>query len=273
VLKKENPKFRRSDENAVDDITHSVCTDLFSFLLQVSPEDDGVYPSALFIQEGVAVDDAEKLFQKLRYKVKGCVQSAMQLFAKMRSGRGQYAFDWVQPGDFQHSRMDIHAEQRATVPEKIMVKLRSCDVKVAFCIFPAFLKFGDDDGQNYERARVMRQANVIVDGLGDASRRLMEQIAREKEENEKKISERAPERSRQQSPEYNGQRQESRESNVRRQENNNLRRETSVRRQESNNRRHEENVQRPGRDSLIDDGGKSNRSFSLRSLVPGLVSS
>jgi hypothetical protein len=262
--------FRRSDENAVDNITNSVCTDIFSFILQISPEDDCVYPSILFIQEGVSVDDAEKMFEKLQYKVKGCVQSAMQLFAKMRSGRAQYMFDRVQPGDFQHFTMAIHAEQRATVAEKIMAKIPSCDVKVAFCVFPGFIKYGDDDGQKYDRYRVMRQANVIVDGLLDASRRLVEQIARQ-EDNERLI-----ERQKQQSPERDVQRQE---SNGHKQGNNSVRRDTSVRRetsvhrQEGNGHRHESNTHRQGRDSLIDDGGKNNRGFNLRSLVPGLVSS
>jgi hypothetical protein len=65
------------------------------------------------------------MFEKLQYKVKGCVQTAMQLFARMRSGRAQYIFEWVQPGDFQRSKMDINVEQRGTVPEKVMAKLRS----------------------------------------------------------------------------------------------------------------------------------------------------
>jgi hypothetical protein len=186
----------------------------------------------VFTQEGVSLEEGEKMFQKLQYKVKGCVQTAMQLFARMRSGRAQYLFEWIQPGDFQLARMDINVEQRSTVPEKTMAKLRSCDVKVAFCVFPAFIKYGDDDGQNYDRPRVMRQANVIVEGL-PAAAASQRQTGREERHSEEDQETALPAK-KNQSAESNG--------------------------------------HKDARDSMLDDGGKGSKLFSsFRSLVPSRV--
>jgi hypothetical protein len=92
--------------------------------------------------------------------VKKCVEKALELHSTMRSCRAHYVLEFIPNDIFQESEAQIIQEQR--VGDEVL-----CDGKhrVVFCRFPAFVKYGDDLGQNFDMRKILHQAEVVVEGL------------------------------------------------------------------------------------------------------------
>lgn len=165
LLNSVDSNVRRTDEEAAKRMTVAISAEFFAFISQAVFEETDIPPWSIFVQEGISSSDAEKKYQSFQYKVKGCVETAIQLFARMRSGRAQYTFDWIKTSEFKRSVMEVVEDQRSPIPEKKFDQLRNCDLSTKYCVQPSFVKFGDDYGQGYHRQKILQKAHVIVEGL------------------------------------------------------------------------------------------------------------
>jgi hypothetical protein len=108
------------------------------------------------------VDEAKKRADTFKAKLITCVDQAMLLYCRMRSCRANYVFQWPKQGEsFSSAWMEICQP----LPENGSRDLRDGDLKVAYSRYPALWKYGDDDGKNYNNRKLIRNAEVVVEGI------------------------------------------------------------------------------------------------------------
>jgi hypothetical protein len=104
----------------------------------------------------------KKMAENFKAKLITCIDQAMLLCCRIRSCRARYVFQWPkQGGSFSSAWMEICQP----LPENGSRDLRDSDLKVAYSRYPALWKYGDDDGTSYNNRKLIRHAEVIVEGI------------------------------------------------------------------------------------------------------------
>jgi hypothetical protein len=147
------------ENNVIDTVTNNVCVDLIHSIHQPQPGSTMFVPRTIF-QSAESDDDQLSLkYAAFQSSVKRCVEKAVRLYSVMRLGRAQYNFEFVPNDPFRNSEAQVAQEQRSgddTVADG--------EFQIAFCRFPAFVKYGDDLGETFER-KVLFPAEVILEGV------------------------------------------------------------------------------------------------------------
>jgi hypothetical protein len=112
----------------------------------------------------LGADEAElkKTAETFKAKLITCVDQAMLLYCRIRSCRARYVLQWPKQGEsFSSAWMEICQP----LPENGSRDLRDSDLKVVYSRYPALWKYGDDDGKSYNNRKLIRKAEVIVEGI------------------------------------------------------------------------------------------------------------
>ena len=91
------------------------------------------------------------------------VGKAMAMFIRLRTCRAKYEFEWYTPQNLDRTYMEISEAHSLT--EKDRRRHQETTLRVLDCRFPALIKYGEDDGKNYNIPKVVEKAEVIIDGL------------------------------------------------------------------------------------------------------------
>lgn len=91
------------------------------------------------------------------------VGKAMAMFIRLRTCRANYEFEWYTPQNLDRTSMEISEAHSLT--EKDRRRHQETTLRVLDCRFPALIKYGEDDGKNYNIPKVVEKAEVIIDGL------------------------------------------------------------------------------------------------------------
>lgn len=87
-----------------------------------------------------------------------CVVQAIRLYTRLRSCRANYCLMWAMSDQpFRSAWMEIVPK----LPEKAVGKLPG-NIAVQHCRYPALLKYGDDEGKEYEFAKCIKKADIII---------------------------------------------------------------------------------------------------------------
>ena len=150
-------------------ITGEIAQNFFATLLRATSS-EVTLPIQLFETEG---EDAAKQLRRFEQKLQDCVEAAMDLYRYMRRSKAHWSFDWVESNTLDEETMDFCEEQKTAYTEEVMrARAKKGQLEVLYCITPVLAKYGDDDGQDFRRRKVLQTAKVVVARIPEESRTL-----------------------------------------------------------------------------------------------------
>jgi hypothetical protein len=109
---------------------------------------------------GMNEDHVKPAIDALTKKVSDCVAQAIYLYSQMRCCRPNYMFSWVPKG--KHFNPNL---MKTFPPSDFdLANQTDCKLIILFCKSPGIWKYGDDDGNNYNKRKLVAHPKTIVDG-------------------------------------------------------------------------------------------------------------
>lgn len=117
--------------------------------------DEALEPWSIFRSaEDIDDDRAKKTLTRYMQKVEGCVSRAMKFRINVRSCHAFYTFNRLESSVFNPLKMET--QQLSDMdPDNVQAT-------VLYCRYPSIVKHGNDDGDQYNRSKTIKKADVVI---------------------------------------------------------------------------------------------------------------